>query len=122
MTVIWVAHPDDESPAVSPRWDQIFLTVATCPTASGSRSRSRPAKTGHPVPKKSLCKCAASARSRPRHGCIPPARTQVCGVSRSNLDRPVTISSSERPDDAMTMKARQRDGGGSSEEKATEQS
>lgn len=51
---------------VSPRWDQVFLTVATRLSASGPRSRSRPTKTSHPVPKKSLCKCAAEALPRPR--------------------------------------------------------
>lgn len=92
-----------EPPGVSPRWDQVFLTVATRPSATGPRSRSRPTKTNHPVPKKSLCKCAASARPR-----LPVPRLCSAGGHRyagwRQLDRPATISSPGDP--TVTVKAR----------------
>lgn len=52
-----------ESSGVSPRWDQVFLTVGDAPLRlrSGVRVPSLQ-KRYHPVPKKSLCKCTARAR------------------------------------------------------------
>jgi len=80
------------------------------PSASGPHSRSRPTKTGHPAPKKSLCKCAANARPRPRHGCVPPPVTGMRGEAAGNPITPRTVSSPADP--TVTVKARERDGGG----------